>query len=77
MGVGTQSFVLLRDCLSHGFQITCLVFPDGCELYEGPHDDVSCYQALWNESGCISEGNQYPDQLSIVLNENYADQNLE
>jgi len=37
-------------------------FPKGCEVFEGPHS-VECYESIWQDSGCLEEGYDYPLQL--------------
>jgi len=39
-------------------------FPDGCISYEGPHS-FECYTNLWLKAGCIQEGFDRPETMSV------------
>ena len=40
-----------------------LVFPPGCQRYEGPHSIV-CLTQNWYSAGCLEEGLQFPEILN-------------
>ena len=39
------------------------VFPTGCVSYYGPHT-LSCLNTVWKSSGCLEEGDIYPEKAS-------------
>jgi len=38
------------------------VFPSGCENYYGPHS-IACLVTMWEEIGCLDEGEAHPNKL--------------
>lgn len=38
-------------------------YPEDCDNYYGPHS-MECLKTMWNESKCVVEGYQYPQNLS-------------
>ena len=38
-------------------------FPRGCSMYAGGHSD-DCLANIWDASGCLPQGTQYPRSLS-------------
>ena len=45
----------------------CVVFPDGCDQYNGAND-IACYQSIWNDVGCTDNGLAYPSLRAHVEN---------
>ena len=45
--------------------VAFLVFPEGCQTYNGPQVD-DCYVTIWKETGCTEQGHQYPGNLTAV-----------
>ena len=52
-----------------------LEFGGGCRNFTGPHS-LACYQQVWMQAGCDSEGHYYPQSLEFVRTTTYYKQNL-
>ena len=55
--------------------IICLVLPDECHHYDGPHE-LDCLVALWLEGGCLEKGWKYPTNYSEQFNGTVNSNNL-
>ena len=41
-----------------------LVFPRHCRVYIGASRVKECYETIWNQAGCVSEGYSSPANIS-------------
>lgn len=38
--------------------------PDECPTFYGPHS-MDCLRTIWKNVGCLPEGDEFPDKLSL------------
>jgi len=55
-------FYLKKQSFHLAFRFT--VFPEGCSYFRGPHSQL-CFESIWYDSGCITEGYLHPDNFTI------------
>ena len=50
-------------------------FPMGCDSFYPPHN-LSCYQTIWINNGCINASEGYPVELKAIQYEEWYNYNL-
>ena len=45
------------------FTLQIIVFPNGCQTYEGTHLPL-CLESMWLDIGCLKEGYNWPVHLT-------------
>ena len=53
--------------MSHycAFTMVYLEFASRCTMYNGPNN-ITCYNTIWLEEGCLMQGFNWPGRLSSV-----------
>ena len=47
--------------------IVILDFPNGCVEIRGSSNDRNCFINIWNDSGCVEDGQKYPGNLNVSI----------